>query len=257
MANPDPSRKADLTTYGYDLGTFHWQIATESRTAQEWFNHGIRWTFAFNHDGAVRCFEYALQADPQCGMARYGIAFAVGPNYNQPWKFFSGDQGKAITDRARDELSKAHSALPVEQTLIDALRARYAGDIEVRDQAYADAMAKVYDAFPDDVNVAVQYADAVMNVRSWKLWDITTGTAYPEGLQAKTLLEKILADHPDHPGAVHLYVHTMVRFSRCHILIRSANLTFSHSQEMSPTPELAFKPSERLHLLVPDSGHLR
>ncbi|MFF1630321.1 hypothetical protein, partial [Streptomyces sp. NPDC058272] len=233
----------------YDLGTHRRPVTTSSPSAQTWFDRGLIWSYAFHHEEAVSCFEAAAAADPDCAMAYWGIAYALGPNYNKPWEFFDGedlartvDRTHAAVERAQE---KAAGATPVEQALIRALRTRYpqaeaVEDCSVWNEPYAESMRAVYELAPDDADVATLYADALMNLTPWQLWDLRTGEP-AEGtrtLEARTVLERAIAGEPgaDHPGLLHMYIHLM---------------------EMSPTPETALPVADRLRDLVPDAGHLQ
>lgn len=232
----------------YDLGTHTRPVTTSSTSAQLWFDRGLNWTYAFHHEEAVACFEAAAEADPDCAMAYWGIAYALGPNYNKPWDAFDDKDLAGTVERTHAAVERAHekaaTATPVEQALISALRARYPQgralpDCSVWNALYADRMRAVHDLAPDDLDVAALYADALMNLTPWQLWDLRTGRP-AEGArtpEAKEVLERALADPRgrDHPGLVHLYIHLM---------------------EMSPTPELALTVADRLRHLVPDAGHL-
>ncbi|WP_435210502.1 tetratricopeptide repeat protein [Streptomyces sp. bgisy034] len=233
----------------YDLGTHTRSVTTSSPQAQLWFDRGLVWTYAFHHEEAVACFEAAAAADPDCAMAHWGIAYALGPNYNKPWEFFDGEDLARTVDRTHAAVELAHGkavdATPVERALIAALRARYpqakaVEDCSVWNAPYADSMRAVYELAPDDLDVATLYADALMNLTPWQLWDLRTGEP-AEGArtrEAKAVLDRALATTAgrDHPGVVHLYIHLM---------------------EMSPTPEAALTVADRLRGLVPDAGHLK
>ncbi|MEU0503344.1 tetratricopeptide repeat protein [Nocardia sp. NPDC005998] len=230
----------------YDLGTYARPVTTASAAAQRWFDRGLIWTYAFNHEEAVRCFERAAQLDPGCAMAAWGVAYALGPNYNKPWEFFDETELADTVARTHDAARKAAElgGSQVERALIEALAARYPakvpdGDGSVWNAAYAAAMRGVYQRFPDDLDVATLFADALMNQTPWALWDQRSG-APADGaatLEAKAVLERALrtAEGPAHPGVLHLYIHLM---------------------EMSPTPEAALMVADRLRGLVPDAGHL-
>jgi tetratricopeptide (TPR) repeat protein len=232
----------------YDLGTHHRPVTTTSPEAQTWFDRGLVWTYAFHHEEAVACFEAAAAADPDCAMAYWGLAYALGPNYNKPWAAFDPAELALTVHRTHAAVERAHAraaaATPVERALIGALRARYprpdaVTDCSVWNEPYADALRAVHDLAPGDPDVAALYADALMNLTPWQLWDLRTGRP-AEGartLEAKTVLDRALATGAgrDHPGLVHLYVHLM---------------------EMSATPEAALTVADRLRHLVPDAGHL-
>ncbi|MFF4397463.1 hypothetical protein [Streptomyces sp. NPDC001480] len=233
----------------YDLGTHRRPVTTSSPEAQTWFDRGLVWTYAFNHEEAVSCYEAAVAADPDCAMAYWGIAYALGPNYNKPWDFFDEQDLARTVERthAAVELAqeKAATATPVERALIDALRARYpkaraVEDCSVWNAPYADRMRAVYELAPDDLDVATLYADALMNITPWQLWDLRTGEPAKGARtrEAKAVLDRALAvdGGAAHPGVLHLYVHLM---------------------EMSPTPEAALRVADRLRGLVPDAGHLQ
>lgn len=238
----------------YDLGTHCRPVTTTSRDAQTWFDRGLVWSYGFNHEEAAKCFEHAIAADPGCAMAYWGLAYALGPNYNKPWEAFEEGERKSATQRTHEAVEKAtalaedsHASLSsVEQQLIHALRYRYP-QRETEDEKrtaiwnsdYADAMGGVAAEYPDDLDVATLYADAMMNLTPWALWDIRTGKP-AEG--ARTLEVKKVLDHAlslpgglEHPGALHMYIHLM---------------------EMSTTPEAALPAADALRGLVPDAGHL-
>ncbi|MEG8277340.1 hypothetical protein [Streptomyces sp. AHA2] len=233
----------------YDLGTHSRPVTTTSPEAQTWFDRGLIWTYGFHHEEAVACFEKAAEADPECAMAYWGIAYALGPNYNKPWEAFDGDELVRTVDRTHAAVERAHEkaarTTPVEQALIGALRARYpqaeaAEDCSVWNEPYADAMRGVYELAPGDPDIAALHADALMNLTPWRLWDIRTGRP-AEGArttEAEAVLDAALATDAGavHPGVLHLYIHLM---------------------EMSPAPERALVVADRLSGLVPDAGHLR
>ncbi|MDH6589336.1 tetratricopeptide (TPR) repeat protein [Streptomyces sp. SAI-133] len=233
----------------YDLGSHGRPVSTDSAEAQLWFDRGLVWTYAFHHEEAVACFEKAAAADPDCAMAHWGIAYALGPNYNKPWEFFDDRDLARTVERTHAAVESAHEkaavrATVVERALIGALRARYpqaepAEDCAVWNPPYADSMRAVHELAPDDADVAALYADALMNLTPWQLWDLRTGepAAGARTREARAVLERSLAGVTGrtHPGVLHLYVHLM---------------------EMSPTPELALPVADRLRGLVPDAGHL-
>ncbi len=181
----------------YDLGTYSRAVSTGSPEAQLWFDRGLAWCYGFNHDEAVRCFERAAASDPDCAMAYWGIAYAAGPNYNKPWEAFDQvDLGQSL-DRAhtavQEALARKDQASAVEGALIEALQHRYpsktpAEDLASWNDAYADAMRGVYQAFPDDLDVCALFAEAIMNRTPWKLWDLASATV-AEDLASATVAE--------------------------------------------------------------------
>jgi tetratricopeptide (TPR) repeat protein len=181
-------------------------------------------------------------------MAYWGLGYALGPNYNKPWDAFDEADLGATVSRAQAAVSRARelapAATPVERALITALERRYAADRlpgqwQAWNEGYAEAMAGVYDEFAGDLDVVTLYADALMNLTPWQLWDIRSGSP-AEGAQtarAKAVLDQALRSQGAraHPGILHMYIHLM---------------------EMSPYPEQARPAAERLRGLVPDAGHL-
>jgi tetratricopeptide (TPR) repeat protein len=232
----------------YNLGTFHRPVSTTNIAAQEWFNRGLVWSYAFNHQESAACFQKAWTADKDCAMAYWGYAYALGPNYNKPWAIFDKEDLQSTLamahDAARLANEKSASASPVEKALCHAIQFRYPQDqpdedCSIWNNQYADAMTKVYQDFPDDFDVATLCSDALMNLTPWKLWDVRTGKP-AEGahtVQIKAILDRALQQGgaTSHPGLLHLYVHLM---------------------EMSATPEAALSVADHLRGLVPDAGHL-
>ncbi|KAK8880237.1 TPR domain protein [Apiospora arundinis] len=240
----------------YNLGRYRRSITTKSPEAETWFNRGLIWCYGFNHEEAVKCFERAIAADDACAMAYWGLAYALGPNYNKPWGFFDEEELETTVQRTHRmvELASKYAAAgdevtPLEKALVDALRYRYprehAGkedDRSIWNVKYADAMQRVHAEFGDDLDVAALCADALMNLTPWKLWDIKTG--HPaEGARTRevqAILERALQQQQpgrgmEHPGVLHLYIHFI---------------------EMSPSPEAGLPAADALRTLVPDAGHL-
>ncbi len=241
-----------MTGYEYDLGSYHRDIGTVVAEAAAWFDRGLIWSYAFNHEEAVVCFERAAAADPSCAMAHWGIAYALGPNYNKPWEFFDPDDLRRTVSRTHDAVARARAlagrARPVERALIDALAHRYPVDqvtdapapTSVWNDDYARAMSVVYRDFGDDPDVAALYADALMNLTPWQLWDLRTGEPAPgsRAREAQLVLDRALADPEGlrHPGLLHLHIHLV---------------------EMSTAPERGLALADLLPDLVPDAGHLQ
>lgn len=232
----------------FDLGTYSRPVTTTSPQAQLWFDRGLVWTYGFNHEEGARCFERAAEADPGCAMAQWGIAYALGPNYNKPWEFFDEEDLRTTVERTHEALQRAEElaagASPVERELISALRHRYpvdaATDASVWNKEYAAAMGRAYTAYPEDLDVATLYADALMMLTPWELWDLRTGEPRPgsRAPEAAEVLDRVVGTDAgrEHPGALHFYTHLW---------------------EMSPTPERALTVADRLRDLVPDAGHLQ
>lgn len=237
----------------FDLGAHSRPITTVSADAQTWFDRGLMWLYGFNFDEATACFERVIAADPGAVMGYWGIAYAIGSNYNKQWKHFAGGEIPEVLDRVADVLFAGTRHLeavsPVERDLFSSLRVRYqdTGDIDpdvlcTWNDDYADAMREVHRRHPDDWDVATLFADALMNRTPWQLWDLAARTP-AEGAdtdEAIAVLERGMeqvsnSDAPPHPGLLHLHVHVM---------------------EMSPHPERALPAADILRTLVPDTGHL-
>jgi tetratricopeptide (TPR) repeat protein len=239
----------------FDLGSYSRPV-TGTAPAQTWFDRGLVWAYAFNHEEAAACFERAAGADPSCVMAYWGLAYTLGPNYNKPWEAFGAGEAPAAISRALTALGEAtgpaRPAAPVERALLQAMAARYPAAAPVSDDdwdpvagqarnaGYAAAMREIYRSHPGDLDVAALFADALLNLTPWALWDIATGEPAQGAatLEAKAVLEQALASPEGraHPGVLHMYIHLM---------------------EMSAQPEDALAAGDLLRDLVPDAGHLR
>jgi tetratricopeptide (TPR) repeat protein len=232
----------------YNLGNYARSVTTTSDQAQRWFDQGLIWLYGFNHEAAIDCFRRALEADPGCAMAQWGIVHAAGPNYNRQWETFEPEEkheAMALSrPAAKAAASLAERVSPVERALIQAVQHRAPAET-VEDfgpclDGYADAMRDAYRAHPDDLDVTALFAEALLNRTPWQLWDLPTGkpATGADTLEAKAVLERAFGEIEgawDHPGLLHLYIHLM---------------------EMSPHPELALRHGDRLCTLVPDAGHL-
>ncbi|MDF1855770.1 hypothetical protein [Pseudooceanicola sp.] len=233
----------------YDLGPYSYPVTTRSAAAQLWFDRGLNWTFGYNHEAAVGCFQEALNQDPDCAMAHWGIAYATGPNYNYPWLLMDQPTRANILKTAHEAsqtaLALADNVSPEEAALIRALPVRYPQTDPIQDQrpwddAFAQAMRSAHQEHPASLTIRTIFAESMLNRTPWKMWDLTTGApaAGADTLECQTLLEAALNADPlamQHPGILHLYIHLM---------------------EMSPTPERALKAADALRDLVPDAGHL-
>jgi tetratricopeptide (TPR) repeat protein len=221
------------------LGDFHRAVSTNSTQAQAYFGQGMRFLWAFNHDEATRSFAKAAELDAQCAMCWWGVALTVGPNYNLP--MMAEPRAAVAWDALQQAEKYAGQATPVEQALIGALAKRYqnAQPLDPSNEgpilvAYAEAMKAVTERFPDDTDVQVMTAEAMMNINAWKLWTLD-GAPAPGTEEILAILEKALAKDPQHPGANHYYIHAV---------------------EASPNPGKGVAAAERLPALMPAAGHL-
>jgi len=218
------------------LGNYGRKVTTTSPAAQQYFDQGLAFLFGFNHDEAIRSFEAAAAADPNCPMAYWGIAIANGPhiNHTEVDEAHAKAAWKALT-KARE---LAGGASTVEQALIDALSKRYADpqpkDRTPLDVAYADAMRKVWEAHPEDADVGALTAEAIMDLRPWDQWT-PAGKPQPGTEEVLRILDTVLAKSPKQPLAAHLMIH---------------------ASEASPHPERADVAADRLRDLMPGIGHL-
>ena len=218
-----------------NLGSHRHPITTNSALAQRYFDEGLVLTFGFNHPEAIRSFEDAATLDPSCAMCYWGIALALGPNINAP-------MGSATVPEAWSAIQKARELAPGvserEQAYIAALAQRYAAeppaDRSALDLAYAEAMRELARSYPDDLDAATLFAEALMDLSPWQYWTKDgQPTTYTEEIVAT--LESVLARNPSHPGANHYYIHAV---------------------EASHSPERAVPSAERLAALAPGAGHL-
>lgn len=232
----------------FDLGPFHRKVSTNNPTAQLWFDRGLVWSYGFNRSEALSCSEKVIAADPKCAMGYWGIAYAAGAYYNKPWELYDKDDLKRSTRRAYDAVKQATdlvgNASPEEQALVHALAARHpqaepSDDLSKWDQQYASSMREVYEKFGDDLDIAVLYAESLMNLTPWRLWDPYTGHPAPgsHAHDVKKTLDRAfkLPGAWDHAGLLHLYIHMI---------------------EMTREPELGLNAADRLRFLVPEAGHL-
>lgn len=211
-------------------------MTTDSAEAQEYFGQGIAWMYAFNHDEAIRSFARAAVLDPKSAMPWWGIAICEGPNYNDP--VMTEERSAAAWGALQEARARMEGASDLEVALIEALSARYANpwpeDRSHLEQAYAEAMAKVWSAYPDDTDVGTLYAESMMVQRPWMLY---SAAGEPEGDThlIVDVLERAMTLDPGNPGANHLYIHAM---------------------EPSQTPGRAIPAANRLRSQVPGAGHL-
>jgi tetratricopeptide (TPR) repeat protein len=189
------------------LGEHHHKVTTDSERAQMFFDQGLKLTYGFNHQEALRAFKEAARLDPDCAMAYWGWALVLGPNLNLPMRPEVVQQAHDAMQMAvarRDKVSER------ERDMIDALAKRYTDDPDADraplDKAYADAMAEVYEKYPDNTDVLTLYGAALMNLSPWSYW---TPDGRPKGqaLTVVEVLEKAIEIDPHHEGALHYYIH--------------------------------------------------
>ena len=235
-AEPGEARAEPPAQLFDGMGTHHRPITTASPQAQRYFDQGLIWAFAFNHDEAIRSFRQAARLDPDCAMAWWGVALCSGPHINNP--AMSSDYSQLAWDALQRALERRAKASPVEQALIDALSKRYANpppeDRRPLDEAYAAAMRKVWHAHRGDADVGVLFAESLMNLQPWDLWTLD-GKPKGNTTEILSVLEAVLATAPEHPGACHLYIHAV---------------------EAGPHPEKGIAAADRLRDAVPIAGHL-
>ena len=236
MTMPMPDKDTRPVPLVSGLGNSNHTIHTTSPEAQKYFNQGLDYIYAFNHDEARRSFEKAAQLDPKAPMPLWGVALAVGPNYNDV------DIGNAREKQAFEAITKAKELAvngpAIERDYIDALAARFAQDtnhdLHIQGQNYAKAMATVVANHPDDLDAATLYADSLMNIHPWQLWS-SDGKPTEGTLIIVSTLQSVLLRDPNHVGANHLLIHAV---------------------EASPDPSLALASANRLGALAPAAGHL-
>jgi tetratricopeptide (TPR) repeat protein len=235
LAAAAPAEPTDALPLFDNLGSLHHPMTTTSEQAQRYFDQGLRFVYAFNHEEAIRSFEAAADWDPEAAMPYWGIAFALGPNINRVME--KKDERRAIemVQKARRLADRATSK---EQAYIEALVTRYVSRKGAKrkglDEAYAKAMRLVAQRFPDDDDASTLFAEAMMDLRPWDFWK-GDGKPQPGTDEIVTTLESVLARNPDHPGACHYYIHAL---------------------EASPFPERALACAARLPELMPGAGHL-
>ena len=217
------------------FGNLHRDTGSRVAASQRYFDQGLRMAYGFNHEAAGRAFAEAARLDPDCAICAWGQALVLGPNINMPMDPASAAQATALAQHAQ-RLS-VH-ALPADRALIAALQLRYAdpapADRKPLDRAYADAMARVVEQFPEDDDAATLYAEALMDLSPWAYW---TPDGKPTEFTPQILatLERVLQRNPRHIGAMHYYIH---------------------ATEASPTPQRALPYADALAALAPGSGHL-
>jgi len=226
---------APTTMLATGLGDINHPVSTNNAEAQKFFNQGLSYIYAFNHEEAVRSFKQAAQLDPQLAMAYWGVALAMGSNYNVQ------ADGPSLLE-AFSNLQKAVALAPKvsehERAYINALSKRYSADLQADKQKlavdYKNAMGELAKNYPDDLDAVTLYAESMMNLRPWKLW---THDGKPEEgtLEIVAVLEGVLRRNPNHSGANHYYIHAL---------------------EASTNAERALPSAARLGKIAPKAGHL-
>jgi len=218
----------------HDLGPYKRGVSSQSEQARQYFSQGMTLTYGFNHAEAARSFREATRLDPTCAACYWGVALVLGPNINLGMQDADVPEAYAASRKA---LELSGNASPLERALIEALVKRYAGKpVQNRadlDKAYADAMGEVARSYPDDADVLTLFAESVMDLSPWDYWlpdnkpkDTTVGMI--------AALERSMQINPDHPGALHYYIHAMEKVN----------------------PDKAVAAADRLWHLVPGAGHL-
>jgi tetratricopeptide (TPR) repeat protein len=231
-STPSQSKAATLMQ-GY--GDLHHSVSTSNDQAQQFFDQGLRQIYAFNHDEAARSFQRAADVDPKLAMAYWGVAEAVGPNYNDP---ASDDRFAAAHVAIQKAVDLSSNASPAEQAYIKAMALRFAADPKAdrrqAAEAYHDAMREVVKQFPDDLDAATLFAESGMNLHPWGLW-MVDGTPREGTEEIVATLESVIKRDPNHLGAIHYYIHSV---------------------EASKSPERALAGANRLAAMAPAAGHI-
>ena len=228
-----PATKPATLMSGY--GDLHHPVSTKNPQAQQFFDQGLRQIYAFNHDEAARSFQRAADLDPKLAMAYWGVAEAVGPNYNDS---ASDERFAAAHAAIQKAVDLSANASPVEQAYIQAMALRFPSDPKAdrrhAAEAYHDAMREVSKNFPDDLDAATLFAESGMNLHPWGLWH-RDGTPEAGTEEIVATLESVIKRDPNHMGAIHYYIHAV---------------------EASASPERALAAANRLAAMAPSAGHL-
>jgi tetratricopeptide (TPR) repeat protein len=211
-------------------------IATTVPGAQRAFDQGLAFAYSFNHDEAIRSFTEVTRLDPQSPMGFWGLALSCGPHINNP--VVPPERERAGWEAAQRALALQDRADPTERALIAAVARRFsdspASDRAALDRAYAEGMRAAWAAHPDDADVGALCAEALMDLHPWDLWTVD-GAPKEGAAEIVALLEQVLALDPNHPAALHFYIHAV---------------------EASSDPGRALAAADRLRALVPVAGHM-
>jgi tetratricopeptide (TPR) repeat protein len=218
------------------LGVHHHPISTRNAKTQMYFDQGVNLLFGFNHAEAIRSFREAARLDPDCAICWWGVAVALGPNINLPMPDDAVAPAWRALERARALEPKASAS---EREWIEALAARYSADPKADraklDEAYAQAMGRLWKAHPDDLDAGTFYVESMMDTQPWDYWQGDGVTPKGHALEIVSVLEDIIRRAPNHPGALHLYIHAV---------------------EATTTPQRAEAAADRLEVLMPGAGHI-
>jgi tetratricopeptide (TPR) repeat protein len=219
-----------------NLGSYHMAVTTTSPVAQQYFDQGLRLTYGFNHDEAIKSFREAVRFDSTCAMCWWGIANALGPNINLPMDTAAV---KPAWEAIQQALRLAPKATPRERAYIEAQSKRYpatpVADRSPLDTAYARAMGALVTRYPADDDAATLFAESLMDLRPWHYWTNAGRPMAPSTFEQVQVLERVVMRNPDHPGACHFYIHAV---------------------EASNEADKALPCAKRLQTLVPAAGHL-
>jgi tetratricopeptide (TPR) repeat protein len=217
------------------IGDAHHPVSTHNPQAQQFFDQGLRFIYDFNHDEAARSFQHAAELDPKLAMAYWGVAEAVGPNYNDP---ADPERYKRAHDAVQRAMDLSASASESDQAYIQAMAKRFPADsksdLKKAAEDYRDAMRQVVSEFPDDLDAATLFAEAGMNLHPWGLWHID-GTPEAGTDEIVSTLESVMKRDPNSLGAIHYYIHAV---------------------EASANPERALAGANKLAALAPAAGHI-
>lgn len=218
-----------------NLGNLQFQITTSSELAQKYFNQGVALAYGFNHAEAYRSFREVSQLDTNCAMAYWGMAIVLGPNINAP---MDGADVPTAYEAVQEALALLDNESEKEKDFIYALSKRYtdsnSDERSALDSAYSDAMGKLSEKYPGDLQAATMFAESLMDLYPWDYW-LRDGTPQPWTGEILSTLESVIERDPEHMGANHLYIHAV---------------------EASKDPARGIPSAEKLAYVAPGAGHL-